>query len=69
MPWDVHKDSRCPASKPWGVTKSADGTLEGCHETREHALTQQAALYASEERWSGVDWTPRLVDWNPRFRG
>lgn len=48
MPWDVQKTDRCPASKPWGVIKQGDGTLEGCHITRERALKHQAALYASE---------------------
>lgn len=49
MPWDVKRDDRCPAGKPFGVIK-AGGELEGCHATREKARAQQAALYASEEK-------------------
>jgi HK97 family phage prohead protease len=49
VPWDVKKDDRCPADKPWGVVK-ADGDLEGCHETEEAAQKQLAALYANEEK-------------------
>jgi uncharacterized protein len=48
MPWDVTKDDRCPASKPWAVVKSDDGELEGCHPTKDAAEKQQAALYANE---------------------
>lgn len=48
MPWDVKRDTRCPASKPWGVVKKKDGKLEGCHETKEKARKQQEALYANE---------------------
>jgi len=48
MPWSVHKDDRCPAAKPWGVVKESDGSLEGCHPSKEAGLKQSAALYASE---------------------
>lgn len=48
MPWNVTKDARCPASRPWGVVKEGDGALEGCHSTEAAAHKQQAALYASE---------------------
>jgi HK97 family phage prohead protease len=50
MPWDIRKDDRCPASKPWGVVKSDDNDLEGCHESEAAAKKQQAALYASEAK-------------------
>lgn len=49
MPWTIHRDNRCPLSKPFAVVKSADGEVVGCHETREKALKQQAALYANEK--------------------
>jgi len=48
MPWDVKKDRRCPSSRPWGVVKQGDKTLEGCHVSQVHAERQQAALYANE---------------------
>lgn len=47
MPWDVTKDPRCPADKPWGVVKQGDESLEGCHESEDMAKAQQAALYAN----------------------
>ena len=50
MPWDIKRDDRCPTDKPWGVVRSDDDELEGCHETEEAAKAQQAALYASEGR-------------------
>lgn len=50
MPWSVHKDDRCPASKPWAVVKDSDNSLEGCHMTEADAQQQQAALYANEGR-------------------
>lgn len=45
MPWHVDKrdGSFC-------VIKDDDGESEGCHDTREKAERQMAALYASEER-------------------
>jgi hypothetical protein len=48
MPWDVRKDDRCPAGKPWAVVKSATGEVEGCHDSEGSAEQQQRALYASE---------------------
>lgn len=50
MPWEIKKDDRCPADKPWGVVKADDDSLEGCHESEDAAKKQQAALYASETR-------------------
>lgn len=49
MPWRITRnDSGCPASRPWGVRKESDGELEGCHETREDAARQIAALEIAE---------------------
>jgi hypothetical protein len=46
MPWKIAKDSRCPASKPYGVVGGSTGNrLAGCHPTEEAAKKQQAALY------------------------
>ena len=53
MPWSVGKSSKCPASKPWAVTKDSDGTVEGCHASAAAAKKQQAALYANEPGRSG----------------
>ncbi len=47
MPWEIKRDDRCPAGRPWGVVK-ADGALEGCHESEDQARSQQSALYANE---------------------
>lgn len=50
MPWDIRENHEgCPDDAPFGVVKSDDGELEGCHATREEAEDQLAALYASEE--------------------
>lgn len=54
MPWNVTKDDRCPTSKPYAVVKEG-GDIEGCHESKEAAEKQQAALYASEKGRSLVD--------------
>jgi HK97 family phage prohead protease len=48
MPWHTGKSDQCPASKPWAVIKDSDGTVEGCHATKEAARKQLAALYANE---------------------
>lgn len=48
MPYDVGKDDRCPASKPWAVTKESDGTLLGCHATEDDAQDQRIAILINE---------------------
>ena len=49
MPWKIEGDySQCPAAKPWAVLKEGDDELAGCHETREGAVSQIAALEAGE---------------------
>lgn len=53
MPWSVSKSDRCPASRPWAVTKDDDGSLEGCHSTQAEANQQLAALNANENSASG----------------
>jgi hypothetical protein len=53
MPWNVKKDSRCPASKPWGVVGGSTGNrLAGCHPSEDAAKKQQAALYVHETGWA-----------------
>jgi phage head maturation protease len=53
MPYHVDETSQCPASKPFGVIKDADGSVDGrCHATREAAERQMAALYAAEPQAS-----------------
>lgn len=49
MPYHVVPNSvRCPPSKPYAVVKTQDGTLMGCHPSREDANAQIAALHANE---------------------
>ena len=48
MPWHVAETAKCPASKPYGVIKNADGSVAACHPTKEAALKHTAALYANE---------------------
>jgi hypothetical protein len=65
MPWNVVPDHEECAEGQFAVVKEATGEVEGCHDTREAALEQMAALYASESSsaapgarnvapWSGV---------------
>lgn len=51
MPWHVIKSGSCPASKPWAVVKGhtgVDGPVVACHPSRDSAIQQLKALYASE---------------------
>ena len=48
MPYSIAKGKGCSPSKPWAVVKDTDGTVVACHATRETALAQIRALYASE---------------------
>ena len=54
MPWSVRRSESCPPSKPWAVIKDEDGSTVACHETRESAVTQVAALYAKVAEASGM---------------
>ena len=57
MPWNVRRDSRCPADEPWAVVNS-DGALIASHETREQAQAHRTALCAMKDRWARMDLTP-----------
>ena len=48
MPWHIAKSDSCPPAKPFAVIKDDDGTVEGCHGTRDAANAQMRALYSSE---------------------
>lgn len=51
MPWHVVKNhNECPDGKPWAVVKDADGSVAGCHTSRDDANAQVAALYANEPK-------------------
>ncbi|HEY5990697.1 MAG TPA: HK97 family phage prohead protease [Streptosporangiaceae bacterium] len=54
MPWKVEKGHGCPASRPWAVVKQTDGTVEGCHPTKDAAIQQQKALYAKEPKMNAA---------------
>ena len=48
MPWHIVPNSaKCPVAKPWAVIKDSDGTLAGCHASKQNAKKQMAALYAN----------------------
>lgn len=47
--WFIEKNhEECTEERPWAVVKEADGSVEGCHETREDAVAQLRALLQSE---------------------
>lgn len=48
MPWHIAKSDECPPDKPWAVLKSGTDEKVACHESREAAQKQVAALYANE---------------------
>jgi len=65
MPWEIQTGNPGCDSGEFAVVKIEGGEVEGCHDTRESALEQMAALYASESSsaapvsrnvapWSGV---------------
>lgn len=56
MPYEVTKSDSCPVSKPWACQKT-DGTVMGCHETKEDAEAQMAALMSSEGEQMNSDAT------------
>lgn len=50
MPWHIGSSDQCPAGKPYAVIKNGTSEVSGCHESREKARRQMAALYASEPK-------------------
>jgi 2'-5' RNA ligase len=49
VPYSIVQDHPdCGADKPWAVTKDADNSLMGCHDSEAAAEEQRAALYAEE---------------------
>jgi len=62
MPYDAKQTAACPIAKPWGVFKSNDRHLMGCHASESEANDQIAALYASEEieraKYDDIDFSP-----------
>lgn len=55
MPWDIRRNYG--SCRGYAVVKESDGSISGCHETREKAVRQIAALEASE---AGKSVTPQL---------
>lgn len=54
MPWDIRRDEgRCSEGKPWAVVQRDNDRLMGCHETRERAAMQIAALQVAEQERQG----------------
>lgn len=49
MPWSIRENfGGCAGVKPFAVVKDGTDEVEGCHETREDAQAQIAALNAAE---------------------
>jgi 2'-5' RNA ligase len=50
MPYHIERGHEaCSEAEPYAVLKDSDGEVMGCHETREEAESQLAALYAAED--------------------
>jgi hypothetical protein len=57
--WHLGSADNCPSDMPVAVIKTADGSVAGCHSTREDANAQMAVLYASED---GIGHQPSGVE-------
>lgn len=60
MPW--HVDDNHPDCSGFAVVKDDDGSVEGCHETREQANRQVAALYANESDAGRAQMTSKSIN-------
>lgn len=49
MPWHVEGGGGTCAASQWAVIKDSDGSTAGCHDTKDDANKQLAALYANED--------------------
>ena len=65
MPWEIRQGA--PQCSGYGVFKEGTNELEGCHETKEKAQAQMAALYSTEEMdkakkaWTGSAFSFRTI--------
>lgn len=49
--WYIEKNHEaCTEERSWAVVKTSDGSVEGCHETREDAVAQMRTLLENEAR-------------------
>ena len=79
MPWTVNRTDACPASRPWGVIKDDDGSIEGCHASEADAQAQLVALNIAESEgraYESIDFRPpagvaeeaqRGLDWRREY--
>jgi len=79
MPWTVSRTDACPASRPWGVIKDDDGSIEGCHASEADAQAQLVALNIAESEgraYESIDFKPpagvaeeaqRGLDWRREY--
>lgn len=65
VPWSIETGNAECSEGQHAVVKDADGTVEGCHDTRDEALAQVAALYASEGEKAAIPASNRnTVPWS-----
>lgn len=51
MPYTIQKNHpSCPDGKEYAVVKKSDGSVAGCHETKEKAVAQIGAIESSEKK-------------------
>lgn len=61
MPWDIKRHG-----STYDVVQRNNGRVVGSHKTREEAVSQQAALYASENNKEKSDQSKKRT-WNGMF--
>lgn len=65
VPWSIETGNAECGEGQHAVVKDSDGTVEGCHDTRDEALAQVAALYASEGEKASIPASNRnTVPWS-----
>lgn len=65
VPWSIETGNAECGEGQHAVVKDSDGTVEGCHDTRDEALAQVAALYASEGEKAAIPASNRnTVPWS-----
>lgn len=67
MPWSVKKDPRCGSG--YAVIKDSNNEVVACHNSKNSAIAQQRALYASEaKKENAIKSTDKPNDiWAGRF--
>lgn len=54
MPYDIKRTAKCPAAKPYGLIRRADGSVKSCHVSFQKAGEAAKIVLAAEAKKKNV---------------